>query len=111
MNLAISATTTFMPFKVNYRWLPTLFPEIDLNDTQFNRVKQFVEHAQQTVDTVHNLIIACCVIQIRMSATPGNLWIFTGLPMGRSVGNVTCDSGSSQGSSVMSPGQALASDR
>src|SRR3984957_9564137 len=63
MNSAISMTTTFVPFKVNCRWLPTLFPEIDLNDTQFNGVKQFVEHAQQTVDAVHDAIIAHHIIQ------------------------------------------------
>ena len=63
MNSAISTTTTFALFEVNYRWLPTLFPEIDLNDTQFNGVKQFIEHAQQTVDAVHNAIIARCIIQ------------------------------------------------
>ena len=34
---------------------------------------------------------------LRMSVTLGNLWIFTGLPMGRFAGIMTCDSGSVTG--------------
>jgi hypothetical protein len=63
MNSAVSATTSFAPFEVNYGWLPTMFPELDLNETQFKGVRHFADQALQTIDAVHDAIIANRVFQ------------------------------------------------
>ena len=63
MNSAVSATMNFAPFEINYGWLPTMFPEVDFSSTQFKGVHQFAEQAMQTVDAVHDAIIASRVVQ------------------------------------------------
>ena len=63
MNSAVNATTNFAPFEVNYGWLPTMFPEVDLSETHFKGVRQFAEQALQNIDAVHDAIIANRVFQ------------------------------------------------
>jgi hypothetical protein len=63
MNSAVSATTGFAPFEVNYGWTPTMITEIDVKDVRFKGVQQFAEHALETIDAVHDAIVASCVIQ------------------------------------------------
>ena len=63
MNSAVSATTGFAPFEVNYGWTPTMITEIDIKDVKFRGVQQFAEQALETIDAVHDAIVASRVIQ------------------------------------------------
>jgi hypothetical protein len=63
INSAISATTGFAPFEVNYSWNPTMITEIDIKDVRFKGVQQFAEHALETIDAIHDAIIASRIIQ------------------------------------------------
>jgi hypothetical protein len=63
MNSAMSATTGFAPFEVNYGWTPTMITDIDVKDVRFKGMQQFAEHALETIDAVHDAIVASRVIQ------------------------------------------------
>ena len=63
MNSAVSATTGFAPFEVNYGWTPTMIAEIDVKDVRFKGVQQFAEHALETIDAVHDAIVASRIKQ------------------------------------------------
>ena len=63
MNSAVSATTGFAPFEVNYGWRPNMITGIDIKDVKFKGVQQFAEHALETIDAVHDAIVASRVIQ------------------------------------------------
>ena len=63
INSAISITTGFAPFEVNYGWLPTLLPEIDSTQSTFKGVSQFAEQALANLDMVHDAIITNRVFQ------------------------------------------------
>jgi hypothetical protein len=63
MNSAVSATTGFAPFEVNYGWTPNMITKINIKDVKFRGVQQFAERALETIDAAHDAIIASRVIQ------------------------------------------------
>lgn len=63
MNSAISATTQFAPFEINYGWLPTMLPNVKESEPLFGGVKRFAEQAMMNISAVHDAIISARVVQ------------------------------------------------
>jgi hypothetical protein len=65
MNSTISSTMEFAPFELNYSWMPTIMTELD--NTQYNGIRQFTKQALQNLSVAHDAIITNCVSQIEQA--------------------------------------------
>ena len=62
LNNSVSASTGYMPFELNYGYIPQLGQWLN-TDTKFVGVRQFMEQALWNVTAAHDAIIAACVMQ------------------------------------------------
>lgn len=63
MNSAISSTSGFAPFELNYGYMPTLMRLPSKSETTFYGIEQFAEKARQNLSTAHDAIIASRIRQ------------------------------------------------
>ena len=63
INSAVSSTTGFAPFELNYTCLPRIMQSIQLEQAENKGVKEFVELAVQRLNDAYDAIIQHCVFQ------------------------------------------------
>jgi len=63
LNSAISTSSGFTPFELNYGYVPSINPGMTLESTAVPGVKHFVMHALRNLSQVHNTIIESQVRQ------------------------------------------------
>jgi hypothetical protein len=57
LNSAISNSTGFAPFKLNYRYMPNVNPGFTPAPSSLPSIKHFIMHALQNLANMHNAII------------------------------------------------------
>lgn len=63
LNSAISTSSGFAPFKLNYRYMPNMNPGVTPDTSSAPGIRHFIQRALQNLADAHDAIIESCIHQ------------------------------------------------